>query len=145
LRIVKVPPPLEKRGAMLTNLGNSPSTILLVEDHAQYRETLKTILQSRFPEIAIFEAEEGSGVARMVDEHQPGMIFMDIRLPGISGLELTKVIKQHHPEIVIAVLTNLDTPEYEEAAYSNGADYFLSKQKTRPGDIEDLVVSVLGI
>jgi DNA-binding NarL/FixJ family response regulator len=130
---------------MLTNPEDRPNRILLVEDHAQYRETLKRILHSRFPEIAIFEAEEGNGVARMVDEHRPGMIFMDIRLPGISGLELTKVIKQRHPETVIAVLTNLDTPEYEEAAYSNGADYFLSKQKTKPGDIEDLVVSVMGI
>jgi len=123
---------------------NSPYRVLLVEDHAQYRRTLHGILQARFPEITIIQAEEGSGVIRKVEEHQPGMIFMDIRLPGISGLELTKMIKKDHPDIVIAVLTNMDTPEYEEAAYHSGADYFLSKQTTDPADIEDLVESVLG-
>jgi DNA-binding NarL/FixJ family response regulator len=123
---------------------NSPYKILLVEDHAEYRATLRRILQAKFPEVTIIQAEDGSGVIRMVEEQRPGMIFMDIRLPGISGLDLTKMIKEHHPGIVIAVLTNLDTPEYEEAAYMKGADYFLSKQSTKPADIEDLVESVMG-
>jgi DNA-binding NarL/FixJ family response regulator len=123
---------------------NSPYKILLVEDHAEYRATLHRILQARFPEVGIIQAEDGSGVIRMVEEHLPGMIFMDIRLPGITGLELTKMIKKRHLGIVIAVLTNLDTPEYEEAAYMSGADYFLSKQSTKPADIEDLVESVMG-
>jgi two-component system response regulator YesN len=123
---------------------NSPYKILLVEDHAEYRETLRKILQARFPEVTILQAEEGSGVTQKVEKHRPGMIFMDIRLPGIGGLELTKMIKERHPDIVIAVLTNLDTPEHEEAAYQSGADYFLSKQSTKPADIEDLVESVMG-
>jgi len=123
---------------------SSAYKILLVEDHPEYRGTLHRILQARFPEITIIQAEEGGGVIRKVEEHGPGLIFMDIRLPGISGLELTKMIKEHHPGIVIAVLTNLDTPEYEEAAHQSGADYFLSKQTTEPADIEDLVESVMG-
>ena len=122
---------------------NSAYSILLIEDHAEYRETLHEILQATFPEVTILQAEEGSSVTQKVEKHRPGMIFMDIRLPGISGLELTKMIKERHPDIVIAVLTNLDTPEYEEAAYMNGADYFLSKETTKPADIEDLVESVM--
>jgi DNA-binding NarL/FixJ family response regulator len=129
---------------MVTIPQNSTNRILLVEDHAEYRETLKRILNARFPELTIFQADEGSGVIRKVGEHQPGLIFMDIRLPGISGLELTKLIKERHPGILIAVLTNLDTPEYEEAAHLSGADYFLSKQETRPVDIENLVESIIG-
>jgi DNA-binding NarL/FixJ family response regulator len=122
---------------------NSSYSILLVEDHVEYRGTIYRILQTRFPEVTILQAEEGSGAIQKVEENRPGMIFMDIGLPGISGLELTKMIKKNHPGIVIAVLTNLDTPEYEEAAHQSGADYFLSKETTKPADIEDLVESVM--
>jgi len=47
---------------------------------------------------------------------------VDIKLPGVNGLELTKKIKAAHPSITIFILTNYDIPEYREAAFQYGAD-----------------------
>lgn len=58
---------------------------------------------------------------------QPDAIFMDLRLPGENGLELTKKIKADYPNIVIVIITNYDLPEYREAAYESKADHFVSK------------------
>ncbi|MBW2330881.1 MAG: response regulator transcription factor [Deltaproteobacteria bacterium] len=66
---------------------------------------------------------------------------MDIRLPGESGLELTKRIKATHPEIAIIILTAYDLPEYREAAYDGGADAFIPKSSLKLPDIAVLIES----
>jgi len=58
---------------------------------------------------------------------RPEAIFMDVRLPGESGLELTRKIKAQYPDIIVVIITNYDLPEYREAAYESRADHFVSK------------------
>jgi two-component system response regulator YesN len=60
---------------------------------------------------------------------------MDIRLPGENGLDLTKKIKDSHPEIEIIILTNYDLSAYREAALRIGARDFLSKVSATEEDI----------
>jgi DNA-binding NarL/FixJ family response regulator len=91
----------------------------------------------------ISEAKDGEDALKKVDALSPDLIFMDIKMPGESGLELTKKIKKQHPEIIIIMLTAYDMPEYREAAYQNKADYFLSKGSTSREDILTLVESIL--
>jgi DNA-binding NarL/FixJ family response regulator len=68
---------------------------------------------------------------------------MDIKLPGESGLELTKKIKAKHPNIIIIILTSYDTPEYREAAEQAKADYFLAKGLSTKNGILGLVESIV--
>jgi DNA-binding NarL/FixJ family response regulator len=68
---------------------------------------------------------------------------MDIKLPGESGLELTKKIKTKHPNIIIIILTAYDIPEYREAAYQYNANYFLTKGSASKENILALVESIL--
>ncbi|MBW2664151.1 MAG: response regulator [Deltaproteobacteria bacterium] len=72
----------------------------------------------------------------------PDVIFMDIRLPGESGLELTRRIKISHPEIAIIILIAYDLREYREAAYDGGADAFIPKSSLNLADIAALIKSV---
>jgi DNA-binding NarL/FixJ family response regulator len=67
---------------------------------------------------------------------------MDIRLPGESGLELTKRIKESHPHIAIIILTDYDLPEYREAARNGGADAFVPKGALSLTDIGALIDSI---
>ena len=62
-----------------------------------------------------------------IDLLPPDLIFVDIRLPGKNGLELTRMIKVRHPNAIIVILSNYDLPEYRETAYRNGASYYVSK------------------
>jgi CheY-like chemotaxis protein len=113
--------------------------ILIVEDNARFRTMLKSSLQDSFPSVRISAAPEGTTALRKVGEKKPDLIFMDIRMPGKSGLVLTREIKQQNQDIIIVVLTNLDTAEYREAAFASGADFFLSKESLRTEEIQGMV------
>ncbi len=102
-------------------------TAILVEDDYGFRQSLKKILSSRYPFMHVVEAEDGKEAIRKIDLSPPDLIFMDIRLPGNNGLELTHAIKTRYPGMIVIILSNFDLSEYRETAYRNGADYFISK------------------
>ena len=117
---------------------------LIVEDSALYRKLLKETLQSRFPSMEIIEAEDGEEAMKQINvQFPPDLIFMDIKLPGENGLELTGKIKAKHPGVVVIILTSYDSPEYREAAAKAKADHFLSKGSSSKEAILTLVESVL--
>ena len=115
--------------------------ILIVEDTHPYRQMLKTTLQESFPKIAIDEAADGGEALQKVDTFLPDLIFMDIKLPGENGLEITRKIKAAHPDITIFILTSYDIPEYREAAFQYGADRFLPKNSLNQMELQGLVKS----
>jgi DNA-binding NarL/FixJ family response regulator len=116
---------------------------LIVEDSPFFRQLLKETLQSQFPSMQIMEAINGKDALQKIDAFIPDLVFMDIKLPGESGLELTKKIKDRHPGIRILILTSYDFPEYREAAAQYGANHFLSKGTTTKDQILALVQSIL--
>lgn len=118
-------------------------TTLIVEDNTTFRQSFKEILLSRFPLMVVEEAAEGKEALQRLDALRPDIIFMDIKLPGETGLELTKKIKAHDPKIIIIILTSYDLPEYRQAAHQYGANYFLSKHTSTGGEILELVESIL--
>jgi DNA-binding NarL/FixJ family response regulator len=117
--------------------------ILIVEDHEDFRQSLRDVLAARVPRASVDEAAEGNAVLSKVKATPPHLIFMDINIPGENGLELTRQIRQVYPHIVIVVLTSYDLPEYREAAYRYGANYFLSKVSTNGQKLVGLVESIL--
>ena len=116
-------------------------TILIVEDNKIFRHSLKEMLCNAFPSMIIEEAKNGKEALQKIEDHTPDFIFMDIRLPRASGVTLTKKIKTAHPNIIIAVLTSYDLPEYRNAALQSGANHFLSKSSSTRKHIIELVES----
>ncbi len=108
-------------------MASGTITAILVEDDYGFRQSLKKILSSRYPFMRVVEAADGKEAIRKIDLSPPDLIFMDIRLPGNNGLELTHTIKTRYPGMVVIILSNFDLSEYRETAYQNGADYFISK------------------
>jgi two-component system response regulator YesN len=116
---------------------------LIVEDSNFFRQLLKEALHSRFPKMDITEAIDGVEALQKIETLLPDLIFMDIKLPGESGLELTKKIKTQYPDIIIIILTGYDLPEYREAASQYKVNYFLSKGSATKEHIAALVKSLL--
>ena len=100
---------------------------LIVDDNVTFRQMLKESLYSRFPKMEIEEEPDGRDLFNKIDTFDPKIVFMDIRLPGENGLELTKKIKENYPGIIIVILTSYDLPEYRQAARESMADYFVLK------------------
>jgi DNA-binding NarL/FixJ family response regulator len=114
---------------------------LIVEDNANYRRVLKDSLQTLFPSMVIHEATEGNEALERVVTFRPELIFMDIRLPGENGLQLTERIKTRYPDTKVVILTSYDSLEYREAAIRCGANCFMSKDSMNWQQIETLIKS----
>ena len=115
---------------------------LIVEDNVTFRNTFKEVLCNKFPLMVVEEAMNGAEAMEKVETFLPELVFMDIRLPGETGLELTKKIKASHPQILIIILTDYNLPEYQKAAFDSGADDFVVKGSLNPAAIEALVKSI---
>jgi DNA-binding NarL/FixJ family response regulator len=117
-------------------------TALLVEDNRIYRETFRDNLRQHFPTMSVFEAGNADEAMQKIKSTPPDLIFMDIRLPGMNGLQLTQRIKKDFPKIPIVIVTGYDLPEYREAALQYGADGFFVKESLQWEQVEALVKSI---
>lgn len=86
--------------------------ILIVDDHALLREGLIKILSLEEELEIIGEASKGEEAIDLARKLRPDIILMDINMPGINGIEATKVIKKELPQIGIIALTIHDDEEY---------------------------------
>jgi DNA-binding NarL/FixJ family response regulator len=91
----------------------------------------------------IVEAGDGEEALGKIDTLLPHLIFMDIKLPGENGLELTRKIRSTHTEIPIIVLTSYDLPEYRQIAYEYGANGFLVKGSLTLEELITMVESLI--
>ena len=116
---------------------------MLVEDRHSFRRVVKLYLQSEFPSMSIVEAANGVEALKTIDSCLPDLIFMDFKLPGENGLELTRQIKASHPNIVIILLTSFDLQEVKTLVPQSKPDYFFNKGSIATGEIVALVKSIL--
>ena len=117
--------------------------VLIVEDHADFRQSLNSILSSLFPFLTIAEADTGKAALEQVQIFEPNLLFMDINLPDQNGLVLTKVIKASHANTTVIIITAYDLPEYRQAALEAGARYFIAKGSLNVEEILLMVESSL--
>jgi two-component system response regulator DegU len=116
---------------------------LLIENNLNYRSVLKRALLKKFVDLETKESSGQGDTLNIVDAYDPDLIFMDIDLEyDVNGLDLTKQIKTEHPEMVVAILSQHDIPEYRSVAQENGANFFLSKSSSLES-IFDYVNSVI--
>jgi DNA-binding NarL/FixJ family response regulator len=98
---------------------------LIADDQKRTRQSLKALLSTSLPETQIWEATDGAEALRLAEDLHPQLVVMDIRMPGIDGLEATRGIKSRWPEIKVLVLSMYQGQQ--EEARAAGADLFVSK------------------
>ena len=120
-----------------------PFKFLIVEDNVIFRSSFREMLSARFPGAGIEEAGDAEEALEKYENTRPDLIFMDIKLPGKNGLEVTRTIKSGDAGAVIIILTSYDILEYREAAFGCGASHFFIKGNTKSDDIAAVVRSEL--
>ncbi|PKP40429.1 MAG: response regulator [Bacteroidetes bacterium HGW-Bacteroidetes-12] len=101
-------------------------TILVVEDDTTNRTLLKEILKNKGIDIQF--AKTGEEALIFFENNKiPNLVLMDIRLPDISGIDLTKQILTKYPDALIVAQTAFATPDVEEECYSIGMKAFITK------------------
>lgn len=110
--------------------------ILLVDDHPMIRLGLAHTLSTALPELPIAEAASGEEALQRVQEHLPGLLIMDFDLPGISGLETTRRLRQRVPQLRILFFSEHTELSLVRQALDAGACGFLSKAAQPPVLVE---------
>ena len=101
--------------------------VLIADDHTIVREGLKKIL-SNVPEVeSIEEAGNGQEVINMVAKTKFDIIILDISMPGKSGLEVLKELKQKNPKLTVLILSVQPEEQYAIRALKSGASGYISK------------------
>ena len=113
-----------------------------MEDNHVYRREFKESLCRHFPFIAVEEATNAEEALQKINGNPPPLIFIDLRLPGMNGLQLTQKIKKGFPNVRIAIVTGYDTPEYRQAATQYGAEAFFVKESLKWDEVKALVESI---
>lgn len=102
--------------------------VLLVDDHAILREGLRALL-SYYDDIEVVgEAQDGAESLVRVRELQPDVVLMDIAMPGMNGLEATRLIRDQHPQTRVLILTQHEDPQYVLPLLEAGASGFVTKR-----------------
>lgn len=115
--------------------------VLVVDDHALHRDGTRQILEQHSDLEVVGDADSGESALALVNELHPDVVLMDIRLPGMNGIEATRRIRRDHPDVPVLMVTAYDDSEYVRGALDAGAAGYLSK--TAPG--RKLVEAVRGV
>jgi DNA-binding NarL/FixJ family response regulator len=115
--------------------------VLIADDHVFYREGVRAFLSSS-PEINVVgEAGNGDEAIAKADELQPDVILMDLKMPGMNGIESTRHIHETNPKIGVLVLTMFDDDDSVFAAMRAGARGYLLKD----ADKDEVVRAIVAV
>ncbi|MFE6235057.1 response regulator [Cellulosimicrobium sp. NPDC057862] len=117
------------------------TTVLLVDDQALLRMGFRLVIESEPDLEVVGEASDGRVALDQVAALAPDVVVMDVRMPGMDGIEATRRVVAEHPGTRVLVLTTFDVDEYAFAALRSGASGFLLKN-ARPHDLVDAIRTV---
>lgn len=106
------------------------TTVLLVDDQPLMRMGFRLILESAPDLVVVGEAGDGATALEQVAVLQPDIVLMDIRMPGVDGIDATQRIIDEHSNVRVLILTTFDLDEYAFSALRAGASGFLLKEAT---------------
>ena len=112
--------------------------VLIVDDHAIVREGLKALIEFEDDMILMGEAASGMECLEMLETCCPHVILLDLKMPGIDGINTAALIKNKYPYVKTVLLTNYDDEEYVTKALRSGVDGYVLKN-IRKGDVVQII------
>ena len=116
-------------------------TIVVVDDHPVVRNGLVALLRTIPGLEVVGEAADGEAAVRVVEEHAPDVVLMDVRMPGMGGIEATRRIREQRPGCRVLILTMHDDDATVFTAMKAGAQGYLLKEAEQA----DIVRAVHGV
>ena len=115
-----------------------PIRLVLVEDNKVFREALRLLLGLHSDIVVVAAVAGGSAAADVVREHQPDVVLMDYRLPGIDGVQATRAVREAAPDVAVVCLTASANLREVDALYEAGAVACLSKDQ----ELDEIVEAI---
>lgn len=115
--------------------------VMIADDQSIVREGLKMILSLHEGIQISGEASCGEEVLRLLSQTETDVILMDIRMPGMDGIETTKAVKARYPSVKVIILTTFEDDHYIFAGLKSGADGYLLKD----ADSDEIIASLQAV
>lgn len=116
--------------------------IILADDHQIFRDGIRALISDEKNFEVIGEASDGEELLSLLKTNKPDIIVLDITMPNISGIELTKIITEQYPDINILILSMHKNEEFVVHAMINGAKGYLPKDTSRK-ELLDAINSII--
>jgi two-component system, NarL family, invasion response regulator UvrY len=113
--------------------------VLIVDDQPPFREVARTLVSLLSGWRVVAEVETGEDALAAVDEVEPGVVLMDINLPGISGIEATRRISASRPNIRIVLLSTYAADDLPADALNCGAAAYIRKEDLTPRRLREVL------
>lgn len=114
--------------------------IIICDDQAVVRDGLELLLTLEEDLEVIGTAQDGAEAVELVSQNKPDLVLMDLKMPGMNGIEATRQIRAKFPEVKVLVLTTYDDDEWVFDAIRAGASGYLLKDTPR----EELINAIRG-
>ncbi len=101
--------------------------ILIADDHPLFRRGIRWSLEHEHDMIVVGEAEDGPSTIQQVDNLTPDVVLVDINMPEMSGIDVTRILKRRHPRLAVVVLTMHEEDEQLFHAIRVGAAAYATK------------------
>ena len=124
--------PLQPGGSEHPGEVSGPVSVVLADDQALMRMGFRMVLEAEEDITVVGEASDGTSALAQARALHPDVILMDVRMPGMNGIEATERIAQECPGTRVLILTTFDLDDYLVAAMRAGASGFLLKDSTAP-------------
>jgi two-component system, NarL family, invasion response regulator UvrY len=118
--------------------GVSAVPVLIVDDQIPFRRAARMVMAATPGFEVVGEAVTGEEAVEQFEALGPGLVLMDINLPGISGIEATRRITASHPDAVVLLLSTYRADDLPEDASSCGAAAYVNKEQFEPAVVLDL-------
>ncbi len=104
--------------------------VVIADDHAVVRQGIRGVLEQVEGLEVVAEAADGSEALELIEKHQPDLVVLDVTMPGKTGLEVAKELRDAGSDARVLVLSMHDDPEYVLEAVRAGADGYVLKDVT---------------
>ena len=133
--------PVQPGGAERPGEVSGPISVVLADDQALMRMGFRMVLEAEDDINVVGEASDGTAALAQAKALHPDVILMDVRMPGMNGIEATELIARECPGTRVLILTTFDLDEYAFAGLRAGASGFLLKD-TRPTELAEAIRTV---
>jgi two-component system, NarL family, invasion response regulator UvrY len=114
------------------------ASVIAVDDHPEFLEVLCKVVGATPGLTLVGEATCGEEAVRLVEELRPDLVVMDVRMPGIGGVDATRRMKTAHPSTIVALVTSCSPEDLQPEDKHSAADVLIYKQDLRPRLLQEI-------